>query len=168
MSARSPFVLLALGALVACTTPQIGERVDPGVAPSGTQFKPVAQVLLERCGSLDCHGSRYRNMRLWGFGAPRLDPVNQPDAPDTTQDEADHDYDAIVSLEPDIVRSVVSSGGKSPDRLTFVRKARGHEAHKGGQPITVGDPADMCILSWLAGSVDEKVCTSAVPRLANP
>jgi hypothetical protein len=125
-------------------------------------------VLLDRCGSLDCHGSKYRNMHLWGFGSTRLSSKDTPETLDTTQDEADHDYDAVVALEPDLIRLVVAQGGTEPERLTFVRKGRGQEAHKGGQRIAVGDPADVCILSWLASAVDAAKCKSAVPRLTQP
>ena len=41
--------------------------------------------------------------------------------------------------------------GEHPELLTFVRKARGTEAHKGGTLITPGDDQDVCITSWLAG-----------------
>jgi hypothetical protein len=143
-------------------------RVDPATAVSGPAFRPVAQVLLDRCGSLDCHGSKYRNMRLFGFGSARLNSEHRPDAPDTTQEEADRVYDAVVALEPDILQTVVAEGGRAPERLTFVRKGRGAEAHKGGQKISVGDPADQCITSWLRGAVDETACKTAVPRLAEP
>jgi hypothetical protein len=129
---------------------------------------PVAQVLADRCGSLDCHGSKYRNMRLYGFGGGRLDAMHRPDAPDTTQAEADRDYEAVVAVEPDLIRQVVAEAGRAPERLTFVRKGRGGEAHKGGQRLVPDDAADTCIQSWLKGAVDAKACRSAVPRLDEP
>ena len=170
---RMRFVVLAelalgLALALGCAAPDSGERTEPSGAVRGAEFRPVAQVLVERCGSLDCHGSKYRNMHLYGFGSSRLAPGTLPEAPDTTQEEADRDYDAVVALEPDLMRDVVREGGALPDRLTFVRKARGSEAHKGGSPITRGDAADLCILSWLASTVDQTACRSAVPRLATP
>lgn len=172
-SVRSALILVwiaatASGAVVGCSYGESGARIDPGTAVSGPAFRPVAQVVLDRCGSLDCHGSKYRNMRLFGYGSARLDERHRPDAPDTTQEEADRVYEAIVALEPDILQEVVAEGGRAPERLTFVRKARGAEAHKGGQKVVAGDPADQCIASWLRGSVDEEGCKKAVPRLANP
>jgi hypothetical protein len=154
-------------ALLACTDASEG-TIDPATAPSGPAFKPVALVLVDRCGSLDCHGSKYRNMRLYGFGTARLDPTNRPDAPETTDSEADLDYESIVSLEPDILRRVVAEGGREPERLTFMRKARGIESHKGGQPIADGDTAYDCLTSWLRSAVDANTCRSSVPRLAAP
>lgn len=167
MKARA-FVLGALALLVSCVTPKTNETVDPAVALSGPTFFPVALVVNDRCGSLDCHGSKYRNMRLYGFGSERISPSYNPNSPETTQDEADLDYDAIVALEPDIMREVIADGGKDPERLTFVRKARGHEAHKGGRPIQEGDAADKCIISWLESAVDADGCKAAVPRLNAP
>ena len=152
----------------ACEAPDGAARIDAAAAPRGEEFRPVAQVVVDRCGSLDCHGSKYRNMRLFGFGSARLDPAHRPDAPDTTLAESELVYEAIVALEPDILREVVAEGGDRPERLTFFRKGRGAEAHKGGQRIVPGDPADACIRSWLAGTVDADVCRSAVPRLAEP
>ena len=57
--------------------------------------------------------------------------------------------------------AVVSEGGASPDRLTFVRKARGTEQHKGGSLMQQGDPQDLCVTSWLAGHTDEPDCLAA-------
>ena len=55
--------------------------------------------------------------------------------------------------------TVVSGQGEHPELLTFVRKARGLEAHKGGVLITPGDPQDVCITSWLAGATNPTACT---------
>jgi hypothetical protein len=57
---------------------------------------------------------------------------------------------------------VVAEGGAHPEQLTFVRKARGLEAHKGGALITPGDPQDACIASWLSGATDFTACASAL------
>jgi hypothetical protein len=58
--------------------------------------------------------------------------------------------------------AVVAGHGENPDLLTFVRKARGLEPHKGGKLITLGDDQDQCITSWLAGSTDTIACTNAL------
>jgi hypothetical protein len=51
-----------------------------------------------------------------------------------------------------------------------VRKARGTEAHKGGQLITPGDDQDKCITSWLAGATDTTSCVNAfgMPQFPTP
>jgi hypothetical protein len=40
-----------------------------------------------------------------------------------------------------------------------VRKARGLEAHLGGQLIEPGDDQDTCITSWLSGTTDSMACS---------
>lgn len=152
---------------LACTNTD-EDRVDAQTAPRGAEFRPVAQVLVDRCASLDCHGSRYRNMHLFGFGSGRLDPEGRPDAPETTDAEVEANYQAVVSLEPAKLREVIAEGGKDPERLTFFRKGLELEAHKGGRRILPGDPADVCIRSWLASRTDAAACRAAVPRLAEP
>jgi hypothetical protein len=108
-------------------------------------------------------------MRLYGYGSWRLATDDLPDAPDTTLDESEKDYESVVSLEPEIFRQVILDHGQNPERLTFIRKARGLEAHKGGQPINPSDKgADDCLTSWLRSAVDATACKAAVPRLASP
>jgi hypothetical protein len=57
---------------------------------------------------------------------------------------------------------VVESGGQDADLLSFVRKARGEEAHKGGTLIVPGDDQDQCITSWLSGSTNSSACQQAI------
>lgn len=168
---RTPLTMAFLAATVAsvasafgpsgCSSPDTAVRVDAG-GPDRASFKPVANMLGHRCGSLDCHGSRYRNLRLYGYGGLRLDPADRPDFPQTTDAESDADYEAVVGLEPEIMPEVVASKGADADRLTLVRKATGLEAHKGGQRIAPGDSADTCLLSWLGGAVNTDACNAAV------
>jgi len=152
-------------ALVGCSAPDSTAREEAPSAPSGDTFRPVAEVLLERCGSLDCHGSKYRNLRLVGFGSGRLDPTHRPDAPGTTVDEVAWNYDAVVALEPEKLAAVLAEKGRAPERLTLYRKGIGAEAHKGGRPLAEGEAADRCLRAWLAGAVDRGACEEAVPRL---
>jgi hypothetical protein len=153
-------VLAGTAAQGACSTPT--ESVESAAGPDPSTFAPVADVLVARCGSIDCHGSRYRNMRLYGFGGTRLDPKAQPDTgTSATPDEVSADYEAVVGLEPAIMSQVTADHGQNPERLTFIRKGRGQENHKGGAPIAVGDPADLCVLSWLEGHVDTGRCKTA-------
>jgi hypothetical protein len=178
MSARTlpSFLVFGLAALVlgGCSSYDPKDRIDPtiGTVDSGaglaTDFKPVAEMLVYKCGSIDCHGSKYRNFRLYGYGSERLFAQDGPDHPDYTRDEeAVEDYNSMVALEPTIYLQVIREGGANPDRLTLVRKARNVEDHKGNQPIAPGDPADLCLQSWLQSHVNADVCRSAVPRLAD-
>ena len=155
-----PIVALLI-AIVACTFPS-STATTTATVPDRASFQPVAVLMGKRCGTLDCHGSAYRNMRVYGSLGLRLAPTDRPlSKGQTTSDEYDADFESIVGLEPEIMTEVVTSGGASPDRLTFVRKARGSEHHKGGSLMQAGDPEDACITSWLAGHTDVAGCAAA-------
>jgi hypothetical protein len=139
-------------------------------APSGSeqQFGPVGDFLEHRCGSLDCHGEVWRNLRVWGCEGMRLDGGDIPSCNrliggrPTTTDEHQATYRSLVGLEPATMSRVVEDQGRDPELLTFVRKARGTEGHAGGALITPGDSQDECIVSWLRGSTDSDACVQAV------
>lgn len=152
-------LLAGLGAVAGgCSSPDAGARVDP-IGPSLEQFAYVAPVLAKRCGSIDCHGSKFRNMRVYGYGGQRLGASTSPDVFARIEpEEATATYESVISLEPEIMREVVKSGGAGVERLTFVRKGRGDEEHKGHRRVTPGDPSDRCITTWLAGNVDTAAC----------
>src|SRR5689334_19827277 len=89
------FAGCVVSAALACETPKQGE-VDPA-GPDPATFAPVADALVARCGSIDCHGSTYRNLRLYGYTGLRLSPDAGPDHPKTTTpEEVAADYDAVV------------------------------------------------------------------------
>ncbi len=164
---------LLLGAIVACVlaiacsaAPDQDAQVTAG-SIDRTTFKPVALMLGTRCGSIDCHGSRFRNFRLFGFGGLRKVATDTPETPATTPQEVDEDYDAFMTLEPGAMNDFVSTGRHTPSTLTVYRKGRGDEAHKGGQRIVVGDPADRCLTSWLTSTVDTASCAAATAE-TNP
>ncbi|APR82050.1 Hypothetical protein A7982_07399 [Minicystis rosea] len=129
--------------------------------PDRATFPLVADALERRCATLDCHGSVGRNLRLYSGSGLRLDPMNLPGSVSTTEAEYDASYRSLVWLEPEIMSAVVSEGGAEPERLTLVRKARGTEYHKPGAVIQAGEPADRCLVSWLASKIDEEQCTLA-------
>ena len=131
--------------------------------PDATSFPPVAAMLVQACGTLDCHGAVGRNLRLYGDTGLRFSATDVPSTLiATTSDEVAQDYASVVGLEPEIMSQVVASGGASPERLTFVRKARGTESHKGGIVVTPGDARDVCITTWLQGNADASACTAAL------
>jgi hypothetical protein len=145
-----------------CSSPDASATIDPtagDAGPSREQFDFVAPVLSRRCGSIDCHGSIYRNMRVYGYGGLRLGPAGKvtPMTPmlDTTE-EIQATYEAVVGLEPEVMRTVVQQGGAGVERLTFVRKGRGDEDHKGNKRLNAD--SDLCVTSWLANHVDEDAC----------
>jgi len=153
--------LIGLAVAVACASPDSNQRTAI-VAPDRASFDPVAAYVGHRCGSLDCHGSRYRNMRVWGHDGMRLAIGDVPGGTQTTGDEIDATYQAIVDLEPDIMSAVVTDRGADPERLTFIRKVRGTEKHTGGTIVAAGDLRDRCLVSWLSGATDTSACNTAL------
>jgi hypothetical protein len=161
--------LVSVGAVASCSAVPADARIGID-APSGSeeQFGIVADYLDHRCGSLDCHGQPGRNLRIWGCEGMRLDPHAIPECSallggsETTPDEHQATYRSLVGLEPAVMSTVVDGHGLHPELLTFVRKARGLEAHKGGTLITPGDDQDVCITSWLAGQTDQTACANAI------
>jgi hypothetical protein len=168
------FVLLAL---VTCGEPPSDARIGID-APSESQFPPVSDLLDYRCGSLDCHGNPQRNLVIWGCNGLRLEP---PDASldagtllvpgcrnsggaNTTPAEYNATYRSLVGLEPTVMSTVVMGPppGAHPELLTFIRKARGWEAHKGGHIWDAGDTSDDCATSWLAGMTNTADCKTAL------
>ena len=160
----SPRPLLALitalfAALCACSTPESDPRFV-ATRPDRASFPPVADLLVHRCGTLDCHGTSSRNLRLYGNEGLRL--AGRPSSqPNTTDAEYDENFQSIVGLEPELMSAVVSEGGAHPERLTLMRKARGTEDHKGGTLMKEGDVEDLCLTSWLAGRTDRGACANA-------
>ncbi len=160
---------LVLGSALACSIPSSSATVGI-LAPSDsmTEWVPVADYLEHRCGTLDCHGNPQRNWVSWGCEGLRADPTNSggcgltATSPNTTSVEYEDTYRSLVALEPVTMSEVVSSGGQNPDLLTFIRKARGEENHKGGALVVPGDPQDLCMTSWLAGSTDAMSCKLAL------
>ncbi len=126
-------------------------------APSTDTFKPVADMLGARCGSLDCHGNTARNMRIYSFRGLRLSAPDYPGGGPTTADEYEATYQSVLSLEPEEMGHVLFEHG-DPTKLTMVLKARGLERHKAGTVWKTGSAADHCLISWLIGQVDNNAC----------
>ena len=160
--------LAATSLALACASTDKDGRVHPTGpdGPNAATFKAVAPMLMRRCGSIDCHGSTYRNFRLYGFGGTRLRDAGRPDDPPfLSSEEVQANYEAVIGVEPELTREVVRSGGAGYERLTLVRKARGEEAHKGGGRIikqsVPPDPGELCLLSWLSNTTDIAACEKA-------
>jgi len=142
-------------------------------------FRPVSSVIEARCGTLDCHGSIARPMRIYGrnglrkpidFGA--TDEASQVLIAEITADqgiaeyyagglqgttngELADNYRAVCGLEPEIMNQV-RLGQESPDALTMMRKARLVEKHKGGKIfIPAQSPGDECLVQWLTSPSGE-------------
>jgi hypothetical protein len=151
-----------LAVIVGCGSPPGDARLVE-TTPDTTTFPAVAGMLVQACGTLDCHGQISRNLRLYGDTGLRFSPLDVPSTLlPTTMAEIGQDYASVVGLEPEILSAVVSSGGADPGRLTLVRKARGTESHKGGAVIVPGDARDVCLTTWLAGRADAASCAAAL------
>jgi hypothetical protein len=156
--------LLALGVAlaIACSGPPANQRVVVSL-PDRSTFGPVAQAFVHTCGTLDCHGAVGRNFKIYGNTGLRYDSNAVPSAlTPTTSDEMDRTFESLTGLEPEVMSQVVLSGGQAPERLTFLRKARGTEAHKPGKIIDQGDDRDVCFTSWLSANVDVVACAKAL------
>jgi hypothetical protein len=131
------------------------------LAPTRTNFEPVADAMQPHCGTLDCHGQAGRNLRLFGGRGLRLAPGGNPLDGDTTPAEYDATFWSVVGLEPETLTAVIEDKGGDPDRLSLIRKPRGHERHKGGTLMSVGDDLDRCLTTWLGGALAEAPCQAA-------
>jgi hypothetical protein len=162
LSALGPLVLL-----LACSpgVSRPGDEDEPALAaPPRAGFEPVADALISTCGTLDCHGQRGRNLRLFGNHGLRLAAADDPGGAPTTAAEYDADYWSLIGLEPETLDLVMRTRGADPDLLSLFRKPRGSDDHKGGALMKPKDPLDRCLLSWLAGPLDEDACEAAVPQ----
>ena len=163
---RALVVVTVIGAFSACAG-EVGDGGSGGnvqqelLAPPRAKFELVADAMQPSCGTLDCHGQAGRNMRLCGGRGLRLMAGANPLAGNTTPAGYDATFWSVVGLEPETMTAVVADHGADPERLSLIRKPRGHERHKGGTLMTVGDPLDRCLLSWLAGAVADAPCMTA-------
>jgi hypothetical protein len=153
---------VAIVVAVACSSPPTDARVAE-TTPDTATFPAVATMLIQSCGTLDCHGTVGRNLRLYGDTGLRVSALDVPSVLiPTTADEIAQDYASVVGLEPELMTQVVLAHGANPESLTFYRKGRGLESHKGGTVINAGDPRDVCVTTWLAGSTDAAACKAAL------
>lgn len=159
----------AVACAAACSSPPADSRIGV-TAPDEGQFAPVGAFLTHRCGSLDCHGNAQRNLIIYGCEGLRLDPDDAGLFPacrrmggkDTTPAELSATYRSLVGLEPTVMSAVMSGKGQHPELLTFIRKARGTETHKGGALVVPGDEQDNCMVSWLQGQTNADLCNQAI------
>ncbi len=160
---RIILALALVASAAACVTESADTRVAPPV-PDRTTFPAVSDLLDRRCGTLDCHGVTYRNLRIYGREGLRLAATDRPTSKPgtTTALEYDATFASLVGLEPELMGAVVAEGGARPERLTFVRKARGTEDHKGLAIWPEGGPEDLCVTTWLAGKIDTATCEKAL------
>lgn len=173
--AMVPALALVAG-LVNCSGIDADAPVVATCPPADSaNFKNVSSVLERRCGTLDCHGSTYRPLRIYGQYALR-----RPEAPDstnlapgqyasyypggipTTTKEMEDNGRSICGLEPEKTAMVLAHEAE-PDTLTIVRKARLQEKHKGGIIWAEGEYGDQCLLNWLNGPKENATVVDQAP-----
>ena len=175
LTALAPIALcaLALGATVLGAAACID---DPGerqlyLCPDRNVFALFVSPMMERrCGTLDCHGSDFRPMRLYGeLGLRHPSEINQTGGDGTTPLELSDNYRSVCAIEPSKVSEVAQDpGGQSVNSLLLVRKARGQEGHKGGKVFEPFDASDLCVVGWLRGDNAKsvrKACQEALNQL---
>lgn len=177
--ARKGLAVLAVGLLSqsAC----VDDFDPPGLiaCPPADDFRAVSAVLERRCGTLDCHGSLARPLRIYGQTGLRLftqeeynDPAvaaengTTPGGSATSDEELVFNQRSICGLEPARMQQVLS-GELDPKDLMVMRKPLaidvGGEYHKGGELFLKGGAGQICFESWLRGGpvvVDD--CAEAV------
>jgi len=130
-------------------------------APPREGFEHVADAMQPSCGTLDCHGQRDRNLRLYGGRGLRLDPADDSSDGTTEPPEYEANYWSVIALEPELLATVTKEGGQNPERLILIRKGRGTTRHKGGALMRPNDDLDQCIVEWLKGNILVDRCFAA-------
>lgn len=173
--------LLGCAALAACADSPSGSTADPTMAitsptgvPNGadpTLFRTVEPVFERRCGSLDCHGTLARGLRIYstnGLRVPNEAGVT-PGSGATTADEFNANYASIIGLEPEKMNTFLATSPRTADdayKLVILSKPLELEKHKGGPALTKGEPAEQCITTWLIGSkLDPVLCATGAKPL---
>lgn len=124
--------LVALaGATLGCVGPGVGEQQTggPPFGQNGQDFAPVSKVLERRCGTLDCHGSTFRPLRIYGQyglrkpfrfrtdpGAPAgadFDKYYSGGGLETTSAELLDNYNSVIALEPELMQEVITNEEKT-------------------------------------------------------
>ena len=161
-------LLLGLGSLSACEEDLNARAVF--LCPDKDIFVNHVSPLMERrCGTLDCHGTDFRPMRLYGeLGLRHPGELNRSGGNATTLLELENNYRSVCNVEPEKVSEVASDpGGQSVNKLLLVRKGRGTEGHKGGKVFNPFDASDLCVVGWLRGDNEKAVEAACQEALAN-
>jgi hypothetical protein len=149
-----------LASVVACSGPKDGQTVVLATPDSAT-FPPVSDALEVRCGTLDCHGSIYRNLRMYGIYGVRADSKAVTGVGATTEDEYQRNYASLISIAPEALSAIVTAHGAGFEHWIVITKGTNAENHKGGERMKKGDPAYNCLSSWVLGALDMNACTDA-------
>ncbi|MCA9617797.1 MAG: hypothetical protein KC731_02180 [Myxococcales bacterium] len=174
-----------VGGVIALATTSCETIPDPFIIECADleTFPPVSNVLEKRCGTIDCHGSFARPLRIFGRGGMRYhaDANDYFDfGPDqdagyvsggvgTTEEEYEANWRSVCGLQPEIMTQVVRDGA-DPLQLLILAKPlgpdeEGGQRHKGGVLLIKGGVAYDCIKTWIEGNVDNAACAEATAEL---
>lgn len=143
--------------------------VPPGADP--TAFRTVEPVFERRCGSLDCHGTLARGLRIYSTNGLRVpnEAGILPGSGATTADEFNANYASLIGLEPEKMNTFLATSPRTADdayKLVILSKPLELERHKGGPALTKGGPAEQCITTWLVGTkLDPVLCATGAKSL---
>jgi len=185
---RMKLSLAALGAALLSSTLQLAcvEVPSPFIMECGDEdeFTSVSPVLEKRCGTLDCHGTLARPMRIYGQGGLRLALQEEIDNFDTaekngtvsggkatTPEEYDANWRSVCALQPELMQKV-RAGEEEPIKLILLSKPIGPDEedgtkHKGGAVLIKGGEGFDCIRTWLdpEEDLDIEACGLAIEDL---
>jgi hypothetical protein len=159
--AHAAAAVLAFG----CSGPADKEQFQLTL-PTTTDFNLVSDSLESRCGTLDCHGSLARNMRLYGFHGVRLKKGDISGMGATSSDEYTANYESVVTISPEVLSAIVARKGQGFDKWIVVTKGSGAENHKGGSRFVKNDVTYGCLLSWIQGTVNMDACMTSATVIA--
>ncbi len=138
------------------------DRTESIIPPPRATFAPLGGILEAHCGTLDCHGSPARNLRIYGVYGMRANGSSVTGGSGTTEQDVDATYESAVGVDPENLGAVFAAGGHEPERWLVVRKSRGLEHHAGGAPLASGSAGDRCLIAWLSGAEDGGACVEDV------
>jgi hypothetical protein len=164
----SAWCTMALGAAfttLGCSTAEDGKSSTASptgvlAAPVTGQAWAVGDAVNRTCGTLDCHGSKLRNLRVYGYGSLRFDTSTLPGTGATTDKEYEQTYRALVGLEPEQTAAVIREK-QGTNRLSLIRKGHGLDNHKGGNRMPAGGAMEKCLISWLVSQTEVGACNEA-------
>ncbi len=154
MSARLRFAVAAVAALglglVQCSGDEYTGVEVFGCPDKQAFIDHVSPYMERRCGTLDCHGSSARPMRLYGqLGHRHPAESNVAGGIATTAFELESNYVSVCDVDPEPMAEATKDFGSSAEKLLFIQKARGVEGHKGGKIVNELDAGDRCLVGWI-------------------
>jgi hypothetical protein len=186
---RSPDIAIRAGvmALMAYTLSLSAcvDEFDPPrliACPPADDFRAVSAVVERRCGTLDCHGTLARPLRLYGqtglrlftqeeFNDPALAAENgtTPGGSATTDEELEFNRRSICGLEPEKMQRVLNGETDANELMVMTKpldEEVGGEFHKGGTLFLKGGAGQVCFESWLRGG--DVVLDDCADAVVNP